>query len=467
MQRKWRFLFSTLVLSGLMLSSIGTNSAQGPLPPTPPVAHAEMVDPAWTMIWSDEFNDSIVNPGIWNCEVGGGGWGNNELEHYTCNNASIQNGKLVIEARQENMGGYQYTSSRMTTQGKREFTYGKIEASIALPSGQGLWPAFWMLGSDIGSVGWPASGEIDIMEHINTDNKVNGTIHWDAGGHADYGCSSNDVLPGLDVTQYHVYDIVWETDKITWHVDGIEYCHVVISNNINSTEEFHRPFFILLNLAVGGNWPGSPDDGTIFPAKMYVDYIHVYARTATFADVPYTHWAWSEIERLYAAGITTGCSLNPLAYCPERSVTRAEMAVFIERGIHGSTYIPPAGTGAVFADVPLSYWDTDWIEQLFADHITSGCVLSPLTYCADDPVTRAQMAKFLLKAEHGANYNPPAAAGIFADVPTTYWDASWIEQLYAEGITGGCSLSPLSYCPESPVTRAEMAKFLVLTFNLP
>jgi len=186
-----------------------------------------------------------------------------------------------------------------------------------------------------------------------------------------------------------------------------------------------------------------------------------------FVDVPITYWAYSMIERLYAAGFTTGCSLNPLAYCPERSVTRAEMAVFIERGIHGAAYIPPAGTGAVFADVLPGYWAFDWIEKLYADQITSGCSLSPLSYCPERSITRAEMAVFLLKAKHGAAYNPPAAVGIFADVPTNYWAASWIERLYAEGITGGCSLTPLSYCPESPVTRAEMAVFLVLTFNLP
>jgi len=138
-----------------------------------------------------------------------------------------------------------------------------------------------------------------------------------------------------------------------------------------------------------------------------------------------------------------------------------------QRGMNTATYTPPPATGTVFVDIPLSYWDADWIEKLFADHITGGCGVSPLTYCPDSPTTRAEMAVFLLRAKYGAAYNPPAAAGIFADVSTTYWDASWIEQLYAEGITGGCSLSPLSYCPEKSVTRAEMAVFLVRTFNLP
>jgi hypothetical protein len=191
------------------------------------------------------------------------------------------------------------------------------------------------------------------------------------------------------------------------------------------------------------------------------------APPTTFADVPPTYWASSWITRLYNAGITSGCSTNPLSYCPDDSVTRDQMAIFLERGMHGSTYTPPAGTGMVFVDVPLSYWAVNWIEKLYTDGITGGCLTSPLSYCPANPVTRAQMAIFLLRAKHGASYGPPAAAGIFADVPTSHWAASWIEQLYAEGITGGCSLSPLSYCPEDSVTRAQMAKFLVITFNLP
>jgi len=186
-----------------------------------------------------------------------------------------------------------------------------------------------------------------------------------------------------------------------------------------------------------------------------------------FADVPFSYWAMSWIERLYAAGITGGCGTNPLTYCPEDSVTRAQMAIFLERGMNGSAFTPPAGTGTVFADVPLSYWAVNWIEKLFADSITSGCGTNPLIYCPDNPVTRSQMAVFLLRAKHGAAHVPPAAAGIFTDVPASYWAAKWIEQLYAEGITTGCLTSPLLYCPEDSVTRAEMAVFLVQMFNLP
>ncbi|MBI5839883.1 MAG: family 16 glycosylhydrolase [Chloroflexi bacterium] len=415
---------------------------------------------ALSLVWSDEFDDPSVNTNDWNYEIGGGGWGNNELEYYTNgSNASIQNGALVIEARKENVGGYQYTSTRMTTQGKHEFMYGQIEARIALPSGQGLWPAFWMLGSNIGSVGWPASGEIDIMEHINNEDMIHGTIHWDAGGHASYGCSSFTI----DVTQYHIYDIVWDMNGITWYVDGTQYCQVNTQNNINSTEEFHRPFFILLNLAVGGNWPGSPDASTVFPAKMYVDYVRVYTIPGTtFTDVPPYYWAWDWIERLYAAGITGGCATNPLRYCPEDSVTRAQMAVFLEKGLHGSGFTPPT-VPVSFSDTS-GHWAQDWIEALYSDGITAGC--GGGNYCPDASTTRAQMAVFLLRAKHGSGYTPPPATGsMFSDVSSSHWAVDWIEQLAVEGITGGCGTN--LYCPESPVTRAQMAVFLVKTFGLP
>jgi M6 family metalloprotease-like protein len=216
------------------------------------------------------------------------------------------------------------------------------------------------------------------------------------------------------------------------------------------------------NVAASGNT--STGDAFI---RQDSKMINIGQGDSTFADVPTSYWAWDWIERLYTAGITAGCRTNPLVYCPENSVTRAQMAIFLERGMNGSAYNPPAATGMVFADVPRSYWAVKWIEKLYADGITTGCGTSPLVYCPESSVTRAQMAIFLLRAKYGAAYTPPNATGVFADVPLSYWAANWIEQLYVEGITGGCNLSPLSYCPENSVTRAEMAKFLVLTFSLP
>jgi beta-glucanase (GH16 family) len=228
---------------------------------------------AWNLVWSDEFDSTSINGSNWTYDTGGGGWGNGELENYTnrAANASLQNGALLIVARKESYGGSSYTSARLKSQNLRSFTYGRIEARLRLPAAQGLWPAFWMLGSSINQVGWPKCGEIDVMEHINTVPLVQGTMHWDYNGHVSSGGSTS-----CDVTQYHVYSIEWNSGAITWFVDGSQYWQGSIANNINGTDEFHAPFFIILNLAVGGSWPGNPDATTPFPDTVYVDYVRVY-----------------------------------------------------------------------------------------------------------------------------------------------------------------------------------------------
>jgi uncharacterized delta-60 repeat protein len=185
-----------------------------------------------------------------------------------------------------------------------------------------------------------------------------------------------------------------------------------------------------------------------------------------FKDVSSNYWSSTWINRLFLAGITGGCGTDPLLYCPEASVTRAQMAIFLERGMHGSSYAPPAVEGDVgFGDVPVSHWAGAWIKQLAADGITGGCGSG--NYCPEAAVTRAEMAVFLLKAKYGAGYAPPSVQGGtgFSDVPATHWAAAWMRQLAVEGITGGCGNG--IYCPEQPVTRAQMAVFLVRTFNLP
>jgi hypothetical protein len=194
--------------------------------------------------------------------------------------------------------------------------------------------------------------------------------------------------------------------------------------------------------------------------------IESFQHPTPFSDIPISYWAWSFIQRLYDAGITGGCNVHPFKYCPETTVTRAQMAVFLLRGIHGAAYNPPAvGAGTGFGDVPPTYWAAAWIKQLAAEGITGGCGTG--AYCPEAPVTRAQMAVFLLRSKHGPDYNPPGVGSGtgFADVPSTYWAATWIKQLVAEGITSGCGAD--TYCPEAPVTRAQMAVFLVRTFGLP
>ncbi|MBK8617322.1 MAG: InlB B-repeat-containing protein [Anaerolineales bacterium] len=224
----------------------------------------------------------------------------------------------------------------------------------------------------------------------------------------------------------------------------------------------------------GGWYTAINGGGTQFTAATPVTAnITVYAKwtadvviTPIFIDVPYSYWANSYIERLYSARITSGCSTVPLNYCPDSTVTRAQMAVFLLKGIHGSSYAPPAvGVSTGFGDVAADYWAAAWIKQLAAEGITSGCGNG--NYCPDQTVTRAQMAVFLLKAKYGSSYTPPAV-GVstgFNDVATNYWAAAFIKQLVADSITSGCGSN--NYCPDSDVTRAQMAVFLVKTFNLP
>lgn len=244
-----------------------------------PKMEAEASD--WTLVWSDEFEGNTLNTSNWSYDIGTGdwGWGNNELQYYTnrAENISVSDGLLKITARQESYNGSSYTSAKIKTQGLHSFQYGKIEARIAAPSGQGFWPAFWMLGDNHSTVGWPYCGEIDIFEHVNTEDKIYGTVHWDSDGHASYGGN----LAGINVTDYHVYSIIWDEDYITWYCDDVQYHQIAITDNAGGTNEFHEKFYLILNLAVGGNWPGSPDGSTTFPSTMYVDYVRVYQQNGT------------------------------------------------------------------------------------------------------------------------------------------------------------------------------------------
>lgn len=241
---------------------------------------------SYQLVWSDEFNDTALNDFIWKYETGNNnGWGNNEWEYYTNNprNVSLRDGNLVINAIKENYQGFQYTSARVLT--RISWKYGKIEAKIKLPYGQGIWPAFWMLGSNITSVGWPKCGEIDIMEMIggqNRENTVYGTLHWDSNGHQSKG-SSYKLPTGKLSDDFHVYSIEWDSQKIIWYVDGSLYSLLPFNSTMSA---FQAPFFIILNLAVGGNWPGYPDNTTVFPQTMTVDYVRVYQMTTEVSDSP-------------------------------------------------------------------------------------------------------------------------------------------------------------------------------------
>lgn len=229
---------------------------------------------SWQLVWSDEFNGSVGPDWVFETGNGSSGWGNSELEYYRRENAAIENNALVITAKREDFGGYRYTSARMKTQGRKTFKYGRIEARMKLPSFMGAWPAFWMLGANLPQVGWPSSGEIDVMEHINAEDKTYGTIHWsDASGqYAQYGGDID-----IPVQDWHNYAVEWDANAIRWYVDGSKYHEANIEGGINGTDEFHKDFFLLLNFAIGGNWPGFNVDESHLPAKMYVDYVRVYS----------------------------------------------------------------------------------------------------------------------------------------------------------------------------------------------
>ncbi|MEI6062716.1 MAG: family 16 glycosylhydrolase, partial [Bacteroidota bacterium] len=230
--------------------------------------------PGMQLVWSDEFNASTVNMENWSYEIGGGGWGNSELETYTSlgDNSFVADGKLNIVATKNYSG---YYSARMVTKGKKEFKYGRIDIRAKMPFGQGIWPALWMLGSNISSAGWPRCGEIDIMEYLGHDvTRVYGTAHYDEGGHKSQGGSY--VLPngqGYN-SQFHVFTILWQENSIIWYVDYQKYFEVTPANI--KFDAFNLAQFFIFNVAVGGVWPGNPDGTTVFPQKMQVDYVRVF-----------------------------------------------------------------------------------------------------------------------------------------------------------------------------------------------
>ena len=272
-------------------------------PPSPPTSNVNIANPtlttvdntavttggSLTLVWSDEFDGTQLDPETWFFETGDGsqygipGWGNNELQWYLPNSAELDNGSLVITAREESSNGRNYTSARINTRDRFALRYGRVEARIRLPGGQGLWPAFWMLPQDNVYGGWAASGEIDIMEAVNLGesggNSIHGTIHYGGEWPRNTFSGSAYVVP-MDATRnFHVYAVEWDPTEIRWYVDDVVYAaqNNWQPENMAFPAPFDEHFYILLNVAVGGNWPGSPDGSTVFPVTMEVDYVRVYS----------------------------------------------------------------------------------------------------------------------------------------------------------------------------------------------
>lgn len=235
----------------------------------------------YALVWQDEFDGEELSSANWTFETGTGsnGWGNNEWQYYRQENTQVRDGYVIIEARKENFGGQNYTSSRIITKDKKEFQYGRVDIRAVLPEGQGIWPALWMLGENISEVSWPACGELDIMEMIGgsgRENTVHGTIHWQAeNGYANYGDHIS-LSSGIFSDEFHVFSIEWDDQSIKWYMDDILFNEADITPDHLS--EFHNEFFFIMNVAVGGNWPGYPDETTTFPQRMIVDYIRVFQK---------------------------------------------------------------------------------------------------------------------------------------------------------------------------------------------
>ncbi|HEX8892426.1 MAG TPA: glycoside hydrolase family 16 protein [Terriglobales bacterium] len=274
-------IFGILLLTVTLVTSCGGQATETSTTTTTP--------PSYRLVWSDEFSGadgSAPEASKWSIQTGGNGWGNNELEYYTARseNVEVQGGNLVITAIKENYTGADgvsrnYTSARLQT--KRLFSeqYGRFEASLKIPKGQGMWPAFWMLGSDIDTNPWPACGEIDIMENIGKEPALlHGSLH--GPGYAPGNVTASYTLPsGALGDGFHLYAVEWDPQQIRFYVDSTQYATFTPSNlPSGSPWEFNKPFFILLNVAVGGSWPGPPDQTTQFPQQMLVDYVRVYQK---------------------------------------------------------------------------------------------------------------------------------------------------------------------------------------------
>jgi beta-glucanase (GH16 family) len=270
-----------LILSMIPVACAGGSATQPP-PPT-----------GYTLLWSDEFNTgSTPDSSKWTYDIGGNGWGNNELEYYTNRpqNAQISNGNLVITALQETYTGADgvtrnYTSARLKTQGLFSQAYGRFEARIKLPAGQGMWPAFWMLGNNITADGWPKCGEIDIMENVGKEPATNhGSLHGPSTTSPTSDLTATFTLPAVAgqpaprlSDDFHIYAAEWEPGVVRFYLDSNLYATFTSSQwPAGGTWVFDHPFFIILNVAVGGNWPGAPDATTVFPQTMLVDYVRVY-----------------------------------------------------------------------------------------------------------------------------------------------------------------------------------------------
>ena len=271
---------SGLITIAVAIAAIAVLSCKDKSSPTSdqPTAPTDTIPvPAgWTLVWNDEFSGPRIDSTKWSHEVNDNGGGNNELQYYTARseNSFIRDGALVIQARKEAYLTRQYTSARMVSRLKGDWRYGRFEINAQVPYGKGMWPAIWMMPTDSEYGGWPASGEIDIMEILGHEPwKTYGTIHFGSSPASHQQAGGNySLAAGTFAGGFHVFAIEWDSTQIRWYVDGTKFFQTTIA------QPFDKRFFMILNVAVGGNWPGNPDEFTSFPQEMLVDYVRVYRR---------------------------------------------------------------------------------------------------------------------------------------------------------------------------------------------
>ena len=355
-----------------------------------------------TLVWSDEFDQATLNTADWNYDTGAGGYGNNELENYTNRpqNVSLSNGKLIITALAESYQTENYTSGKIDTYGKQHFTYGRMEAKIKLPKTQGLWPAFWMMPEDSYYGSWPQSGEIDIMEEKGSDpTTVYGTIHYgtDPGaGHLYKGGTHSGIDDLSD--DFHIYAVEWKPDTISWYIDEINYYTVTKTDLGASAWPFDKDFFIILNLAVGGNFGGNPNGSTVFPQTMEVDYVRVYnntnmlhisGTTTALANQTYTYTATNGSADSYSwtvpsdATIVSGQGTNTINV--KFGATSGDILLTVVKGTCAAYTIEQTVT--VIPDGCDLYFDDFESNQLLSYSSTTSGVAYNATYGNPSPNT--------------------------------------------------------------------------------
>ena len=324
----------------------------------------------WDLAWSDEFNGTTLDLTKWTPEIGGGGWGNSELEYYRAENATVSSGFLTITAKQESFGGNSYMSSRLITKNLADFRYGKFEARIKLPVAKGMWPAFWMLPTDNVYGGWPRSGELDIMELIGTyPNRTYGTVHEGTAANGSQLSSGQSVTlsSGTFADDFHVFSTEWSPDLIKIYLDGVLFHTVTPTSFAGGKWAFDQRFFMILNLAVGGSWPGSPDGTTTFPQTMVVDYIRVYtSANMVVGNIAVEPTGTATYSTTNIAGATYNWTVPTGATIVNGQGTPSVSVTFSSNSNGNVAVATTTPCGTVNAAIAVTITANTWINPVFA-----------------------------------------------------------------------------------------------------